>query len=197
MPRQDLRPGRAALDTEKQTPTETTHKPEAWDVLQLLRKHLDTTIATCTRKASAEVNDLATEVLVKDLRKTPLGTLPLDYEINDANFDKGGNLKAKIKLEPAVSDLHEGQRVFLTHNLDKENGFVNGMSAVIQSYDPASRCLGVLTKPGKTLAVHPYTEEVDKHSNVTSYLARLGYSTTAPQDSGRDSQARASVIGAA
>ena len=118
----------------------------SWDVLQLLRKHLDTTIATCARKASAEVNDLATEVLFKDLRKTPLGTLRLEYEINEANFDMSGKLKARIKLEPATADLHEGQRVFRTRSLD--------------------------------------TKEVDQRSNVTSYPARLGYSTTAPKIQG-------------
>ena len=55
-------------------------------------------------------------MLFKDLRKTPLGTLPLDYEINEANFDKGGKLKAKIKLEPATTDPREGQPVFLTES---------------------------------------------------------------------------------
>ena len=55
-------------------------------------------------------------MLFKDLRKTPLGTLPLDYEINEANFDKDGKLKAKIKLEPATTDPREGQPVFLTES---------------------------------------------------------------------------------
>ena len=41
-----------------------------------------------------------------------------------------------------------------------------------------------LTKLGKTLAVHPDTKEVDKHSNVTSYLVRLGYSTAVPKIQG-------------
>ena len=162
----------------------TSHAPEAWDVLQLLRQHPDTTIVTCTRKASAEVNELATDVLFRDRNKTALGTLPLDYEMNDANFDQNGKLKPKIKLEPAVTELYEGQRIFLTRNLDKEHGFVNGMSAVVQGYDPASKCLRVLTKLGKTLAIYPYTEEVDKHSNVTSYPVRLGYSTTVPKIQG-------------
>ena len=162
----------------------TSHAPEAWDVLQLPRKHPDTTIVTCTRKASAQVNDLATDVLFRDRNKTALGTLPLDYEMNEANFDQSGKLKPKIKLEPAMTDLYEGQRIFLTRNLDKDNGFVNGMPATIQSYDPASKCLQVLTKLGKTLAVHPRTEEVDKHRNATSYPVRLGYSTTVPKIQG-------------
>ena len=162
----------------------TTHEPEAWDVLRLLRRHPETTIATCTRKASAQVNQLATDVLFRDRHKTPLGALPLDYEMNEDNFGTDGKLKPKIKLQPATTEVYEGQRVFLTRNLDKDNGFVNGMAAVVQSYDPANKCLQVITKLGKTLAVHPYTEEVDRHSNVTSFPVRLGYSTTIPKIQG-------------
>ena len=153
-------------------------------MLRLLRKHPETTIVTCTRKASAQVNQLATDVLFRDRRKTPLGALPLDYEMNEDNFGTDGKLKPKIKLEPATTEVYEGQRVFLTRNLDKDNGFVNGMAAVVQSYDPANKCLQVITKLGKTLAVHPYTEEVDRHSNVTSFPVRLGYSTTIPKIQG-------------
>ena len=162
----------------------TTEVPEAWDLLLLLRRHPNTTIVTCTRRASAQVNQLATDVLFRDQHKIPLGVLPLDYEMNESNYEASGKLKSSVKLQPEMNEVYKGQRIFLTRNLDKENGFVNGMAAVIESYDPASKCLQVTTKLGKTLAIHPYTEEVDKHSNVTSFPVRLGYSTTIPKIQG-------------
>lgn len=70
----------------------TTSEPTAWDVLQLLRQHPDTTIVTCTRQGTALINELASQVLFVDRRQTSLGTLPLDYESNGENFTEKGNL---------------------------------------------------------------------------------------------------------
>eukprot|EP00438_Fugacium_kawagutii_P003786 Skav236047 [mRNA] locus=scaffold3600:10170:11207:+ [translate_table: standard] len=155
----------------------TTAKPTDWDILSLLRKHPDTTIVTCTRAASALVNALATQVLFVNRHKQPIGNIPLDYECNESNYTAKGQLK-KGPLQAAFFDVFEGQRIFLTRNLDKENGFVNGMSAVIEAYDSHTRCLRVVTKLGTTLAVYPYTEELPDGSRVTSFPVRIGYAST-------------------
>ena len=161
----------------------TNKKPEAWDVLNLLRHHPDTTIVTCTRRACALVNQLAVQVLFRDRHKKPLGVVDMDYEANEKNYTKKGDWVAG-RLRPAETEVFEGQRVFLTRNLDKENGFVNGMAAVVEGYDVRSRCLHMLTKLGKSLVVHLYTEEVPGHGNVTSFPVRLGYSSTIPKIQG-------------
>ena len=49
----------------------TTNQPDGWDVLELLRAHPDTTIATCTSKGAALINELATQVLFRDRHKKP------------------------------------------------------------------------------------------------------------------------------
>ena len=107
----------------------------------------------------------------------------LDYECNEDNYDKTGRLR-KGPLEAAKTEVFEGHKIFLTRNLDKENGFVNGMSATIEGYDARSNCLQVVTKLGKTLAIYPYTEEVPDHGRITSFPVRLGYSSTIPKIQG-------------
>ena len=160
-----------------------TPTPSPWDMLQLLRQHPNTTIVTCTRRACVLVNRLATEVLFVDRNKKPIGTVALDYECNEDNYDKTGRLR-KGPLEAAKTEVFEGHKIFLTRNLDKENGFVNGMSATIEGYDARSNCLQVVTKLGKTLAIYPYTEEVPGHGRITSFPVRLGYSSTIPKIQG-------------
>ena len=69
-------------------------------------------------------------------------------------------------------------RVYMTKNMCKAEGFVNGMSATIEAYDEASRRLQVLTKTSKRFAVHLYTEDVEGHNRVTCFPVRLGYACT-------------------
>ena len=160
-----------------------TAEPTAWDVLELLRAHPHTTIVTCTRGGSAVVNGLAAKVLFHDRHKVPLGTIPMDYEANEANFDAQGKLQRGV-LEPSRTEIFEGQRIFLTRNIDKANDFVNGMSAVVENYDAASMCLHVTTATGKPLAVHLCTEDIEDHGRVTSFPVRLGYACTIPKVQG-------------
>ena len=162
-----------------------TKEPSAYDMLELLRAHPDTTIVTCTSKGAALVNKLATQVLFRDRCKKPLGELGLDYLSNSDNYVPGDNSQLKDgRLEPLLAKVYEGQRVFLTRNLDKEHGFVNGMSAVIEGYNPRSQCLTVTTKLGATLAVHKCTEEVSRNRKVTSFPVRVGYASTIPKIQG-------------
>ena len=65
-------------------------EPTAWDLQQLFRGHPNTTIATCTRRAAAVVNDLAIWVLFTTRKKKELATLPVDWEANTDNYDQAG-----------------------------------------------------------------------------------------------------------
>jgi ATP-dependent exoDNAse (exonuclease V) alpha subunit len=156
-----------------------TSEPTAWDILQLLRDTDEkTTIVTCTRRASAIVNDLAKKVLLEDRRKISLGTVAFDYEANQSNYTDKGKLKMTGKLEPEPTSVYKGLRIFLTKNLSKRDDFVNGMAADVEDYDDDSKCLLVLTRTGKRLAVYPYTENVEGHGNVTYFPVRVGYACT-------------------
>ena len=160
-----------------------TSEPTAWDVLTLLREKPDTTVVTCTRGACARFNSLAAKVLFHDRHKTSLGTIPTDYEANEENYTQHGKLR-QGELSPSQTDIFQGQRVFLTRNLDKENDFVNGMSAIVENYDPTSKCLHVITATNKSLAVHLCTEEIEGHGHVTAFPVRLGYACTIPKVQG-------------
>lgn len=81
------------------------HKePTAWDLQQLYRSHPNTTIATCTRRAAALVNNLAIFVLFSTRRKRELATLPVDWEANADNYDPdpGGKRKRKRKAKACL-----------------------------------------------------------------------------------------------
>jgi ATP-dependent exoDNAse (exonuclease V) alpha subunit len=122
--------------------------------------------------------DLAKKVLFEDRHKQSLGTLPLDYEANGDNYTDKGKLKSKIKLEPAYTEVYKGLRIYLTKNMSKKDDFVNGMSATVEEFDDDSKCLEVVTRTGKRLAVHPYTEDVEGYGRVTYFPVRLGYACT-------------------
>ena len=64
------------------------------------------------------------------------------------------------------------------------NDFVNGMSGEVEDYDASSKCLQVMTRTGKRLAVHLCTEDVEGHGRVTSFPVRLGYACTIPKVQG-------------
>ena len=160
-----------------------TNSPTAYDIVELYRDHEDTTVITCTRKATAIINQLATEAFFEGRHKTPLGTLGLDYESNQENYTSKGKLISG-KLEAASTDVYEGMRVFLTQNINKENDFVNGMAATILDYDARSRCLQVLTRTKQRLAVHMVTKELDDGRRVACFPVRLGYACTVPKIQG-------------
>ena len=162
----------------------TSKDPTAWDVLQLLRKHENTTIVTCTRKGSGLVNKLASKVLFEDRKQESLAELPLDYEMNAANYLDTGKLKSG-RLQATRTSIFKNMKIFLTKNMSKKDDFVNGMAARIEAYDAQSKCLQVMTRTGKRLAVHLFTEEVEGHGNVTYFPVRLGYACTIPKVQGQ------------
>lgn len=74
--------------------------------------------------------------------------------------------------------LYKGMRVHLTRNINKEAAFINGMKSTVVGYDPASRCVHVVTKTGRNLAVYPVTDYVHASGYVTAYPLRPGYAST-------------------
>ena len=160
-----------------------TNDPTAYDILELFRRHDDTTIVTCSRQACAKANAIAVEAFFEHRRRRSIGTLAFDYESNLENYE-GKGLKKIGPLKGAPTDVYKGMRIFLTKNLDKENDFVNGMSATIEHYDQHSHCLQVLTRTNQRLAVHMVCNELDDGRKVSCFPVRTGYASTIPKIQG-------------
>ena len=151
--------------------------PTAEEIEGVLRKHPDTTVATCTRRGASIINQLSIQALFKKLRKPILGELGLDWEANPDNYKTGGGATAGVP-QPLRQDIYAGMRLHLTRNVNKRLDFVNGMEATVRGLDAASGCLHVTTATGKELALFPFTEELDSGGKVTCYPARPGYAST-------------------
>ena len=163
----------------------TTNDPTAYDFLELFRKHDDTIVVTCSRQACAKANAVAMEAFFEHRRKRPIGNILFDYEANLENYEENGKGLKKIgPLKGAPTDVYKGMRIFLTKNLDKENDFVNGMSATIEDYDESSKCLQVLTRTQQRLAVHMVCNELDDGRKVACFPVRTGYASTIPKVQG-------------
>ena len=63
--------------------------PALDEIEEVLRRHPDTTVVTCTRQKAAVVNQLVIQALFEKLRKPALGTLDLDWEANPNNYEEG------------------------------------------------------------------------------------------------------------
>ena len=156
------------------------HEPTAWDLQQLFRSHPKTIIATCIRRAAAKVNDLSIWILFTTRKKRRLATVPVDWESNADNYDPDNNNELIVGRPPMPLQmpLFKGMRLHLTRNVNKEADFVNGMEATVESYDSSSRCVHVVTKTGRQLAVYPMTDYVPDCGYVTAYPIRPGYAST-------------------
>ena len=157
----------------------TAEEPTAWDILELDRRTGGkTTIVTCSRRAAQQVNELSVDVFFKQRHKKPLAELPTDWETNPDNFNRHGQLKKDGRPQPTQLEIFKGQRLFLTKNMNKETGFVNGMACTVDAYDARSGCLEVITKTGARLAVSAIHEHVENKGRVKYYPIRLGYAST-------------------
>ena len=156
------------------------HQPTAEDIQRLMERTTgETTVITCTRRGAAKVNALAQEVLFERAGQVPLGAVAADFESNPENFDEEtGKLKTEQLPEPLQLMLYAGLRVRLTKNMDKAHDFVNGMSAVVQSFDPWRQAVVVETETSQILCLYPVTTEEEPGGRVTYYPIRLGYADT-------------------
>ena len=128
--------------------------------------------------AQMQVSDLTIWVLFTTKRKRELADLKVDWESNAHNFDDENKVVLGRPPVPLRMKLYRGLRVHLTRNVDKPADFVNGMEATVSSYDPCPRCVHVVTKTGRNLAVYPITDWVDGCGYVTAYPMRPGYAST-------------------
>ena len=154
----------------------TTSEPTAWDILDLMRRTNETTtILSCIRLGAAKINNLAVQVLFADKRKRSLATLPLDFETNPENYDEQCKFIVKRAPSPAMTNVYEGMRIYLTRNLNKDEGFVNGMGARVMHYNHKFKCLEVITEQHKRLAVYLYNEDVENCGRVSYFRIRISY----------------------
>ena len=74
--------------------------------------------------------------------------------------------------------LYKGMRLHITRNINKEADFINGMEATVEAYDAMSKCIHVVTKTRRHLAIYPITDYVEDSGYVTAYPLRPGYAST-------------------
>ena len=99
--------------------------PTLEEIEEVLRRHPDTTVVTCTRQKAAVVNQLVIQALFEKMRKPALGN-DLDWEANPSNYEEGGRLK-EATPKPLHQEIYVGMRVHLARNVNKKADFVNGM----------------------------------------------------------------------
>ena len=150
------------------------HEPTSEDLQSLLADHPNTTIVTCTRAAAARVNDRIVEMYATAI----FAEIPGDFDVNPENFDEAGKLRQDRKPIPSRVRLFKTAKLHLTRNLNKQNDFVNGMEAEVLDFDDSSKCLTVVTKTGRTLAVHLYTDPEPAHKKACFFPVRHGYAST-------------------
>ena len=154
------------------------HEPTAADIERLLqRTDNDTTVITCTRRGAALVNQLCLEVLYIQPAVPLLGRVLADYECNPVNYDETGKLLEQLP-RPLDLPLYTGLRLRLTRNVDKPNDFVNGMSAVVLSFDHHKQAILVETETRQRLCVYPITTDEVPGGRLTYYPVKPGFADT-------------------
>ncbi|CAE7293352.1 unnamed protein product, partial [Symbiodinium sp. CCMP2456] len=135
------------------------NEPTSLDIDDILRRTDNkTTFVTCSKSGAAIINGLAVQVLFTNRKQRLLGEIPGTYEDNEDNYDAHGRLRSDRPPQPSKVPLYVGMRVVLTSNRDKENHYVNGMVAAVETYCPATGCLRVRTQTQRRLAVYRYTD---------------------------------------
>ena len=136
------------------------------------------------------MNALAVEVLFGYHGYKKLATIPGVYTDNPDNYFRDEEDDGKLKLRtdrrplPSPMKIYKGMKLYLTANKDKENDFVNGMEATVESYEAG--CLTVRTKTNIRIAVYKTTENFDLQlpgqeksvARVSFFPIRLGYAST-------------------
>ena len=92
--------------------------------------------------------------------------------------DNNNQLFSGKSPQPLEMKLYKGMRLHLTRNINKEADFINGMEATVADYHPGSKCIHVVTKTGRNVAVYPVTDYVEDCGYVTAYPVRPGYAGT-------------------
>ena len=149
-------------------------EPHSDEVAAVLAKHPNATLVTYTRRAAAEMNNMAVTAFFHGIDAA--GRVPADPDSNLDNF----NGQEYVSYAPSYIDIYIGMRLSLTRNLDKRNDHVNGMSCVVEAVNNHS--LEVRTKSGRRLVISKVTEDKRVQDNSVHrsvfFPVRLGYAIT-------------------
>ena len=142
-------------------------EPSQSDVWHILQETPNTIFLTVTKKGCAKINAFAVESLFPN--QTPIAVLPNDPESNVDNYDGSSDARSV----PLMMKVFEGARVILTKNLNKQIGFVNGMSGTVLGMNGDN--VIVRTEQNVRISVHAWTDPV---TGIVHYPFRLGYAST-------------------
>ena len=163
------------------------HEPTALDIEKVLRDTGgETTFVTCTKAGAAWINACAVQVLFHNRKKPRLAEVPGGYEDWPENYTEQGALRTDRPPVPSQMALYRGMRIILTKNLNKQAHYVNGMVAEVESFDPATGCLQVVTQSGKRLPIYRYTDTGVPKGKVTYFPVRAGYAGTIYKQQGAE-----------
>ena len=150
---------------------------QPWPKLKdLLAKHPETTILTCTKKKERWINELAVQALFGN--RKPIVTIKGDIEQNPENYDDTGKLREDRRPKPAQIPIFKGIKLCITQNVRKQDGYVNGMCCEVEQFDENGNggVLRVKLENGERL---PITMWTDMHkTNVRYFPVRMGYGST-------------------
>ena len=131
-------------------------------------------IMTCTRKGAMAINECALQAFYP--RFPPRAVLPGDVESNPNNYYKDGTLKPIHKLESIDFPVFKGMHTMFTRNVRKDIDYVNGMMGTLESYEPATGRVRILTDTGFHVEVAPWTDR--DFGNMVYYPIKPGYTST-------------------
>ena len=70
-----------------------------------------------------------------NINKPKLGTIEGDYHSQPDNFEHGKLREDRAPLAETI-DVYEGERIFLTRNINKDTNVVNGLKCEVISLEP-------------------------------------------------------------
>eukprot|EP00973_Karenia_brevis_P076929 10682563-Karenia_brevis.AAC.1 len=133
------------------------HWPTPDDMKWLWDNHRNTVRLATSRVGAKHVNDTTLEAIFAD--RDPLGWIDADVESDPENYRADGTLKAWRELRPSRMPVYAGMQVYLTRNRNKEIDFVNGMLAIVESYDALHDGVRVVTSTGKRFTTYKWNDD--------------------------------------
>ena len=147
---------------------------------QLFFTHPKTRIVTCTRRGAADINDAAVLGIYGKfgrnqqlVPKKPLGVIHGDVECNPDNYVDGKFCTDRAP-KPYTMRIYKGMLLYITHNVRKEDDFINGMQCRVEAF--VDGVLRVRTRTGHRLVVTPWTNSELQYASY--FPVRYGYAST-------------------
>ena len=135
-------------------------------------EHPQTTVLTCTIAGGAELNDIC--IRLKCPRSEPLAIAHADVEAKPANYFSS-TYKPLEEVRPHLVPLHVGMHLLLTRHVKKDVDIVNGMHAVVESWN-TQFFVTATTLTNRRIAVWPIT--IPTVSRSAFFPFRPGYAPT-------------------